>query len=90
MIIDVALVLLTRNAQFYDWARGLLDIYGVFLAVKNRYDFKGGWNFEAEISRVQGRFKSIEEASSKDGVVRIKYVNHIKGDVFCAGGFERK
>jgi hypothetical protein len=30
----------------------LLDISGIFLAAKNEYDSDGGWNFEAEISRV--------------------------------------
>jgi hypothetical protein len=33
---------------------------------------------------VQGSFKSIKEASSKDGVIRIEHVNNIKGDVFGA------
>jgi hypothetical protein len=62
-----------------------LNISGVFLAAKNRYDAEGGWNLEAEISYVQSNFEGIDEASSKDGVVRIEHVDNIKGDVFCAG-----
>jgi hypothetical protein len=33
---------------------------------------------------VQDSYESIEEASSKDDVVRIEHVNNIKGDAFGA------
>jgi hypothetical protein len=31
---------------------------------------------------MQGSFKSIEETSSKVGVVGIEHINNVKGDVF--------
>jgi hypothetical protein len=34
---------------------------------------------------MQGNFESIENASSKDGVIRVEHVNDVKGDVLCAG-----
>jgi hypothetical protein len=69
---------------FMTACKALLDVSSFFLAAKNRYDSKGGWNFEAKISWVQDSYESIEEASSKDDVVRIEHVNNIKGDAFGA------
>jgi hypothetical protein len=34
---------------------------------------------------VQGFFESIEETSSKDGVIWTEHANNVKGDVFCVG-----
>jgi hypothetical protein len=34
---------------------------------------------------VESCSKCVEEASAKDGIVRVVHVHHIKGYVFCSG-----
>jgi hypothetical protein len=65
----------------------LLDVSGAFLAFKNRYNSKGGWDLEAEIPWVHDSFEGIEEASSKDGIIRVEYVDDVEADVFSVWGF---
>jgi hypothetical protein len=40
-----------------------------------------------QICQVQGSFKCIQEAPSKDSVMWVLHVNDIEGDVFCEGIF---
>jgi hypothetical protein len=42
---------------------------------------------------MHGSFESVEEASSKDGIIRIEHINNINGNLFGARvqwGSERK
>jgi hypothetical protein len=55
------------------------------LAAEDDYDSKSCWYFEAQVCRVQDSFECVQESSSEDGVIWVRHVNHIEGDVFDAG-----
>jgi hypothetical protein len=62
----------------------MLNILDVLLIVEYCYDVKGGWDFEAEIPWMQGGFEGVQQTPSKDSIVWVQLVNHIKGYIFYA------
>jgi hypothetical protein len=67
------------------WCEALLNISSFLLAAKDSYDSKSCWYFGAQVCRMQSSFECIQESPSKDGVIWVRHVDHIEGDVFSAG-----
>jgi hypothetical protein len=69
---------------FVTGSEAALYVSSFLLTAKYWYDVEGGWNHEAEIPWVQGRFEGVQQAPSKDGIVRVHHINHVEGYIPCA------
>jgi hypothetical protein len=78
-------LLLQKMHILMAWCETLLNICGFLLTVEDGYDSKSCLYFEAQICQVQDSFECIQEAPSKDSIIRVCYVDHIKGNVFSSG-----
>jgi hypothetical protein len=78
-------LLLQKMHILMAWCETLLNICAFLLTVEDGYDSKSCLYFEAQICQVQDSFECIQEAPSKDSIIRVCYVDHIKGNVFSSG-----
>jgi hypothetical protein len=80
---DVLLWLFSQKMYiFVAWHKPLLDVSGILLAVENGYNSNGCWYLEAEVTRVEGSFKRVQDNSSKCGIIRVEHIDDVKGYVF--------